>query len=123
MNYLPKLFAGLFIVGLMAGCANDNEEDLYPETVVCDTTAITYSGTVQHILMHSCYNCHSAASASGGIILDSYAEVKKQADNGHLLGAVSHASGYIPMPLGGSKLPACDIAGIKKWVESGAPNN
>jgi mono/diheme cytochrome c family protein len=123
MNTPLKAFIMLVLVGLGAGCANDNEEDLYPEVVVCDTSAVTLSGTVQPILAQNCNGCHAQANASGGVILDSYAEVKKQADNGRLVGAVSHSPGFHPMPLGGAKLPACDIASIKKWVENGAPNN
>lgn len=113
------LFSGSFIVS----CANDNEEDLYPEKVTCDTSAVTYALTVQPVLQRSCTGCHSAASPAGGVVLASYPEVKKHADNGRLVGAISHAAGYIPMPLGGGKLPDCDIAGITKWVQNGAPNN
>ena len=123
MNYPQKILLCLAVAGLIAGCANDNEEDLYPEAVVCDISAVTYSGTVQPILQRSCTGCHRTASPAGGIILDNYAELKKYADNGRLVGSITHSAGYVPMPLGGSKLADCDTEGIKKWVTDGAPNN
>lgn len=123
MNYLRKIFFCLAAVCLAAGCASDNEEDLYPETVTCNTSAVTYSGTVKPILQRSCISCHATAVASGGIILDSYTEVIKPAGNGRLVGAITHASGFKPMPQGGNKLPDCEIAAVKKWVENGMPNN
>ena len=123
MKYPQKFLLCLAAAGLIAGCANDNEEDLYPETITCDTAAVTYSGTVQPILQRSCTGCHRTASPAGGIILDNPAEIKKYAANGRLVGAITHAPGYVPMPLGGNKLADCDIAVIRKWVTEGAPNN
>ena len=123
MNTPLKTFIVLVLVGLGAGCANDNEEDLYPETAICDTSAVTFAGTIQPILAQNCNSCHAQAIASGGVILDAYAGVKKQADNGRLVGAINHAAGFVPMPLGGTKLADCNIAKIQKWVADGAPNN
>ncbi len=40
-----------------------------------------------------------------------------------LYGTISHASGYSPMPKGGAKLSNCQIATIKKWVDTGMLNN
>jgi hypothetical protein len=39
------------------------------------------------------------------------------------VGAITHAPGFTPMPQGGAKLPACEIAKIKAWVDAGSPNN
>ncbi len=126
MNHLKWRLALLCFLNLslLAGCADDNEEDLNPKPTDCDTAAVTFSGTVNAILQtNGCKNCHSAASGSGGVILDSHAEVKKHADNGRLMGSITHASGFKPMPLGGTKLSDCDIAKVKKWIDNGTPNN
>jgi hypothetical protein len=40
-----------------------------------------------------------------------------------LYGVISHSPGYRYMPKYGPKLPDCEIAGIKKWIDAGAPNN
>lgn len=123
MQFPHKFLLSLAAAGLIAGCAHDNEEDLYPEVAACDTAAVTYLSTVQPILQRSCTGCHRTASPAGGIILDNHAEVKKYADAGRLVGSIAHAAGYVPMPLGGTKLADCDIASIKKWTTDGAPNN
>jgi len=111
-------------LGFLASCASDNEEDLYPEPNVCDTSAVTFTETISSIFQNrGCIGCHSTAIASGGVILDNYAEAQEVANNGKLLGAISHAPGYTPMPLGGSKISDCEIASIKKWIDSGTPDN
>lgn len=117
------LVLAVFATVLLAGCYNDNEEDLYPQTPDCDLTNVTYSATIAPIMATSCNGCHGAASASGGVITETYDGLKAIASNGKLYGAVSHASGYSPMPQGGSKLSQCAIDKIKTWVDAGAPNN
>lgn len=88
----------------------------------CDTSNFTYSGQVAPLLQKNCLGCHSGTGASANVHLDSYVGVKTVADNGRLVGAVSHATGFKPMPQGG-KLQDCEIITIQKWVAAGAPNN
>jgi hypothetical protein len=108
---------------LLTGCYYDNEETLYPQTV-CDTTNVTYSGTIVPILQsNSCLTCHDPVTASGGVILQTYADLLVYVQNGKFWGAVSHASGYFPMPNGGNKLSDCDLTKIDLWIKKGAPNN
>lgn len=116
----------VFMLSLVSACKDDNEEDLNPQPQPkpnCDTNAITYSGHVQSILKSNCYSCHSTGTASGGVILDTHAGVKAQADNGKLVGVISHTAGFKPMPQGGAKLSDCNISIIKKWVDDGAVIN
>jgi hypothetical protein len=61
--------------------------------------------------------------ASGNVKLETWADVKIYADNGSLLGSITHQGGYSPMPKGSAKLEDCPIAVIQKWIEMGAPNN
>jgi hypothetical protein len=89
----------------------------------CDTTFFTYSGAILPILQSSCIGCHSGVSASANLDLSMYANVRTIALNGKLNSAVTHASGVVPMPLGGNKLPACKITQIQKWINAGALNN
>lgn len=88
----------------------------------CDTTKITYAAAVQPLMQTYCTGCHNAASAGGGIDLSTYAQVKTYAANGRLLGSISYATGYSPMPKG-SKMQDCQITQIRKWIEAGALNN
>lgn len=111
---------------MVFGCNSDNEEDLKPtgqQPTDCPTAQVTYGQTVKPILQQKCYSCHSNGLMEGNVSLDDYAQVKKHASSGQLMGVISHAQGFIQMPFNAAKLPACDIAKIKAWVDAGAPNN
>lgn len=120
MKYLV-IKALLFMV-FIQGCYYDNKDLLHPNSG-CDTAFVTYSASVNPVLTAYCIGCHSGPNAPSSVTLDTYAGVKVQASNGKLLGAVSHSSGFIPMPQNGNKLSDCNIAKIRLWVAAGAPNN
>lgn len=89
----------------------------------CDTTNFKFAANVLPMLDAKCKGCHSGAFPSAGISLTNYAEVKTQADNGKLLGAISHDPSYKPMPQGAPKMADCEITIIRKWIQAGAQNN
>ena len=89
----------------------------------CDTTNVTYTGTISPLLIAKCAGCHNSATSSGNINLTTYSGAQLQALNGRMLGAISHTPGYTPLPQGGSMLPDCEIDEIRIWIENGAPNN
>lgn len=97
--------------------ANNNE------CTECDTSDITYSTEIIDILNTNCTSCHNNNSASGGVSLEGYNNVKTQVDNAQLKGVVNHLSGFVKMPPSGVKIPDCNINQINKWIEDGAPNN
>ncbi len=119
------------LIGLLAflfsSCYYDSEEFLFPDInpETCDTTNVTFSGTIQPVLQSVCYRCHSSSNSSqgGSIKLEDYADVKLRADDGSLFGSISHASGYSPMPKGGGKLDDCTLAWFYIWIDSGSPDN
>lgn len=88
----------------------------------CDSTQSQYAAFIRPIMKNSCQGCHSGSKPDGNIDLSSYTGVRVVADNGKLIGAISHAQGYKPMPLSGA-LPECDIRKIKEWIRLGALNN
>ena len=104
------------------GCYYDHEDTLYNCSV--DASNTKYSSTVANLLTaYGCNGCHGAVAPAGNINLSTHAGVKAVADNGRLYGAVSHATGYDPMPQGGEKMNACDMKKLKAWIDAGAPNN
>jgi len=125
MKTTLKIFL-LLAIATFAGCYYDSVERLYPTiSSPCDDTVVTFSGTVTTILQ-PCLTCHSnsAASSSGnGIKLQDYSDVMIVVNNGKLMGAVNHDNGFAPMPEGGGKLPDCEIAQLKKWIDNGSLNN
>jgi len=88
----------------------------------CDPNLFTYSLDIEPIINNACVSCHKPGYLGGGINLVGYANVKIQADNGFLLGTITHAPTYEPMPKGG-KLSECEIDKIQNWIEAGALNN
>jgi hypothetical protein len=89
----------------------------------CDTNNVTFSGTIFPLLQGSCVGCHSGTNPGGLVRLENYATILTVAQNGKLLGSVSHAPGYQAMPKGGNQLAACRIDQIRIWIENGAANN
>jgi hypothetical protein len=111
---------------IITACTKTSEDILAAQNnITCDTTAVQYSADVVPILLANCYSCHSAATnaGSGGIIFDSYDGLKQWADNGFLIGNITHAPGYVPMPFGGGKLSDCEISKIQAWINQGTKNN
>ena len=92
-------------------------------TATCDSINVTYSASVLPVLKTYCVGCHSAVSPSADIDLSTYAKVKVYATSGQLLGSITHATGYKPMPSSTSKLGTCEINQIKAWVIKGMLNN
>ncbi|GAC1424528.1 MAG: hypothetical protein NVSMB7_00550 [Chitinophagaceae bacterium] len=106
-------------VAVAPGCAYTKKDVVQLPCVIPDS--VFYSKDVVPILQNNCYTCHSAASNSSGILLDNYNGLRLYAQNGYLYGTISHASGYRPMPDNGGKLSGCNIALIKKWIDTGTP--
>ena len=103
-------------------CEYNNEEELYPiET--CDTTNVTYHGTIAPLIMQKCFDCHGGTAEISGIPFEGYANLKAIVDAGRLVGAIRHMQGFAAMPRDRPKLLECEILKIEKWVSQGAPDN
>jgi len=120
----PVIFISILT---LSACYYDSEEFLFPEVNTdCDTTAVTFSGSVKPILEQYCLRCHSNSNANtlgSGFKLQDHSNVQVYANNGSLYGSITHMDGYVPMPHDGGKLNNCDIAIIKSWIDDGSPNN
>ena len=120
------LFAMIALLSLSA-CYYDHEDILYGanSNQPCVDTAgtVSYSQKVVPILQASCYNCHTGSFPSGNQLMGTYAADKAMGQNGKLYGTIAHSSGFSPMPKGGAKLSACQIAVVKKWIDQGMLNN
>lgn len=94
-----------------------------PDAGQCNTSNVTYSGTIRPLIINTCQGCHSGSAPSAGINLTTYQGIATVANNGRLYGAISHTTGFVAMPYGGNKLSQCAIDKVKAWIDSGAPNN
>ena len=117
------------LLAILIGCYYDNEEELYPDQPGdCDTTNVTFSGTIFPIINGNCTSCHSGSAPQGNILLEDYATISKQAkipagQAGSLYGAISHDPGNSPMPKNGTQLSDCKIKQVKVWIDAGTPDN
>ena len=116
------IFIVFFILTVASSCYYDVEEEIYGQTS-CDTTGVAFQATILPLIQNNCLACHDAANNFGSVTLETHAQIKNQVDNGKLIGTITHAGGFSPMPQGAPKLLDCEIAKIEKWIADGAPNN
>lgn len=118
------IFLFLFLVFIFS-CTHSPDEIITPDngntqppldTIACDSSNVTYPGTVVPILDAYCISCHSGATPSGGLDFTDFNQLAFVAENGALLGTLKHLEGYNPMPEGENKLSVCEIALIEIWV-------
>lgn len=107
---------------LLFSCSYKNEEELYPVVEGCDTLSVSYNQRILPILQDKCLGCHSGASPSGDVNLDSYANVWPYIQNGSLLNAIRYNNLASPMPPSG-KMNTCNIDLIAAWINQGASDN
>ena len=86
------------------------------DTTECDSSFVSYPGTVFPILQQNCITCHSQPIPAAGLDFNNYQNVAFVAQSGQLLGAIKHLTGFIPMPQNGPPLTDCEIGLIQKWV-------
>ncbi len=113
------LAAAVIFMAAAEGCAYAKKDLVQVPCVISDT--VSYAKDIAPIISTNCFACHSAASNTSGILLDSYNALKFWAENGYLYGTISHGANYKAMPQGGGKLSDCNIALIKKWIDKGTP--
>lgn len=118
---LGILVIGCWMVISFAGCYNDNEQLLYPGsgTVSCTGVNAKFAADVKLIIQNKCATagCHDAATAAGGAVLVTYAQIAGFAARINQRCVIEKN-----MPPG-SPLTKVEIAILKCWIDSGAINN
>jgi hypothetical protein len=118
---LAVFVAGIFLLYLPA-CSKHNAVELGGGG--CDTTNVSYSMQVVTILQNNCYVCHKGPGASSGIDFSNYGAFKGwAASTPYVIGDITAAPGFTPMPYGLPQLSSCEINTILAWIHQGTPNN
>ncbi|MEO5584012.1 MAG: hypothetical protein ABIQ75_01030 [Flavobacteriales bacterium] len=89
----------------------------------CDTSNVTYSGTIAPMVQARCQGCHSGATPQGGLNFTSWQVLNGVAMDGRLAGAIQHQYPFASMPPSGPILPQCRIDQFLIWINAGAPQN
>ena len=116
----------IIILGLAAGlvltyngCKHEPEEYIPPppdpDTTICDTSNVTYTGSVYPIFNQHCIFCHNSTDLKGGLDLTDYSMVSAVASSGLLLDVLTRTD-TTRMPKGGDALSACEIRTIEIWI-------
>ena len=113
-------FAGILCLTYLNSCKHSPDDIVGPGPGPgpenCDTTNVTYNGTVFPIFQENCVFCHNSNDLQGNIDLTNYTQVAFLAGNGFLAGAIKHLQGYSPMPKDGNQLDDCKIRQIEIWI-------
>jgi|WetSurMetagenome_2_1015567.scaffolds.fasta_scaffold171077_2 hypothetical protein len=121
-KFLVFFASGAVILFLISSCYYDNMEALYPlYNATCDTTNVTYSGTIQPILNDNCLSCHSNPSTGGNIVLTTYDQVVS--NSSRITGAIKHQNSFSAMPKNAAMLKSCSINQWDIWVRKGMLND
>lgn len=125
---LPIVLAVLSVFATQS-CYYDVESELYPTTgtTTCDSSTAKFATFVSPLIASKCATsgCHNATTASAGVNLDGYTNIKNYISRSSAVffGSIKHTAGFSSMPQGGSKLAACDITKLQLWVNAGLLNN
>lgn len=84
---------------------------------------LSYVKDIAPIIEAKCFKCHAPdvykKKASRNKIFD-YESLKEMGESGQLIGSITHARGFIPMPYRkGTKIDTCSIAILSQWVTTG----
>ncbi|MBP6386511.1 MAG: hypothetical protein KA313_07570 [Pseudarcicella sp.] len=110
----------LVLKWIQQGAKNNSCENATPE---CGKT-ISFKDDVKPIIdKYNCTSCHNDTSPIGGVNLSTHIGIATKAKDGSLYGAISHQSGFTPMPSDNIKITACELKTIKGWIDAGAKND
>ena len=119
----PFILCFLMALHLLSlpGCYKDKEELLYPgstDSADCSSVPASFSADIRPLITSRCAipGCHDG-TASGGAILQTYAQISGKKDRVNQRAVVEKT-----MPPTGA-LPPAEIEKIKCWIDGGALNN
>lgn len=88
---------------------------------------VSFSGTVQPILLEHCSKCHNASSPTGGLDVTSYEMIIMagviEPGNPDASLMIQFLEGGVMPPAGNPPPSDGEIAAIRAWVAAGAPND
>jgi hypothetical protein len=96
--------------------------------IPCSPDSVYFERDILPVLTQNCAysGCHNAITHADDVVLDSYANAKKEVKVGNASQSelykviISTAANKVMPPPPAAKLPAASIALIKKWIDQGA---
>lgn len=117
----PQMLFPLSIVViafLLNACYYDNAEELYPGSLNCDISNLSYDLVIKPIIDTNCAisGCH--VSGTGRKDLSTYQGLKDVIDDGRLNQFVVIDKSMPPS----GPMSTCNIAKIEAWIQDGGPS-
>ena len=108
---------GILII-LISSCS----ESYIPieETTQIPTGPVSYQTDISPIVSSRCINCHSGNAPQGGLLLQTYNQVRNSTENGSLIQRINDPAD--PMPASGL-MPVSTRELFDKWVANGYLEN
>jgi hypothetical protein len=121
MNKLIKIFCFFLIVASsISSCTSVSEDDLLEPVVL--PQQITYTDNVKPIITANCITCHnSSPGAFGPFPLETYDQVRDEAQNEDLLVRIQLPDGDPSIMPATGKMPQNTIDIILAWANDGFP--
>jgi len=129
---LKRLVLSVFLVLALAGCGGQEATPTQPEATIEAAPAgeVSFAADVLPVFEQNCTRCHGSARQSGGLRLDSFAELMAGGNDGAAVLPGDAASSMLvemvtsgEMPRSASPLPDEQIQTIIQWVDAGALDN
>lgn len=83
-----------------------------------NTGPVVYDPTIKNLMTNYCISCHSGSSASAGLSLSNYQEVRSAVESGTLLSRINNSSK--PMPPSGL-MSSSERNSVTQWEQDGFP--
>ena len=115
---MKKIIRISILMILIASCS----EAYIPieETTQIPTCPVSYQTDISPIITSRCINCHSGNAPQGGLLLQTYDQVRNATENGILIQRINDPAD--PMPATGL-MPASTRALFDQWVANGYLEN
>ncbi len=117
----------LLVVTLAQACNQDNEPAEKSQPPLCETSPVTYEGTVKAIMEQHCSieGCHTTTKG-GAFPLDTYEQVKASALYESFIGSLTQIDPQfepMPYPKGTAKISDEEINCLEQWINDGWVEN
>ena len=115
---MKKIIYTSILILMMSSCS----EGYIPidEATTIPTGPITYEAHISPVISSRCISCHGGSDPQGGLLLQTFNQVRNSTENGTLIQRINDPAD--PMPTTGL-MPASTRALFDEWVNNGYLEN
>ncbi|WP_298950651.1 hypothetical protein [uncultured Nonlabens sp.] len=118
---MKKFILLIFTLIVLFSCSETSPEDIIDNTPI--TTAVTYDADIATIFSNHCLPCHGSVIMSGGMVYESFTEIRNAVENGNVIDRITRSVGDPLIMPQGRQLPQTSIDLIIQWQRDGFLEN